>query len=137
MERGTNIAVRLRRIPGLEFGPLGCSRCNPPATHTAHGMAGRSAGVTDACPLSDGPGALDHKSDLLERVLAREGIAAERAVMVGDRSFDVAGAHANGVRAIGVLGGYGSREELEEAEADALALESADLAAAVQGILDF
>ena len=39
------------------------------------------------------------------------------AVMVGDRMHDVAGANANGIPAIGVLWGYGSREELENAGA--------------------
>jgi phosphoglycolate phosphatase len=34
---------------------------------------------------------------------------------------DVLGAHANDLRAIGVLWGYGSRAELESAGADALA----------------
>ena len=43
------------------------------------------------------------------------------AVMVGDRRFDVAGAHENGLPAIGVLYGYGDREELENAGADYLA----------------
>ena len=36
----------------------------------------------------------------------------------GDRHHDVAGAHANGVAAIGVEWGYGSRAELEDAGAD-------------------
>ena len=38
-------------------------------------------------------------------------------VMVGDRSHDILGAKKNGLDAIGVLFGYGSREELEEAGA--------------------
>ena len=37
--------------------------------------------------------------------------------MVGDRSFDVIGAHANGIPCIGVTWGIGSREELEQAGA--------------------
>ena len=40
------------------------------------------------------------------------------AVMVGDRSYDIIGAHKNAIPAIGVLYGYGSREELEKAGAD-------------------
>jgi phosphoglycolate phosphatase len=40
--------------------------------------------------------------------------------MVGDRRHDVEGAHANGLQAIGVLWGYGSRAELEAAGADVL-----------------
>lgn len=43
-----------------------------------------------------------------------------RAVMVGDRKHDILGARVNGLRSIGVLYGYGSREELEAAGADAL-----------------
>jgi phosphoglycolate phosphatase len=43
-----------------------------------------------------------------------------RAVMVGDRHYDVAGAKANHIDAIGVLYGYGSRAELMEAGADVI-----------------
>lgn len=45
----------------------------------------------------------------------------EQALMIGDREHDVIGAHANGIPVIGVLFGYGSREELEAAGADSLA----------------
>ena len=40
--------------------------------------------------------------------------------MVGDRRFDIEGAHAAGVHAVGVLYGYGSKEELAAARADEL-----------------
>ena len=43
------------------------------------------------------------------------------AVMVGDRRHDILGAHTAGLQAIGVLYGYGNREELETAGAEALA----------------
>ena len=43
------------------------------------------------------------------------------AVMVGDRKHDMEGARANGLPSIGVLYGYGSREELEAAGATYLA----------------
>ena len=43
-----------------------------------------------------------------------------RPCMVGDRRHDVEGAHANGLKAIGALWGYGSKAELEAAGADAL-----------------
>ena len=49
------------------------------------------------------------------------------AVMVGDRRFDVAGAHENGLPAIGVLYGYGGREELGNAGADYLAADLHEL----------
>ena len=41
--------------------------------------------------------------------------------MVGDRSHDIIGAKKNGIDCAGVLFGYGSREELEEAGADFIA----------------
>ena len=51
--------------------------------------------------------------------------------MIGDREFDMIGAKGLGVAAIGALWGYGSREELMAAGADALAatpLEAAEIA---------
>ena len=49
-----------------------------------------------------------------------------RAVMVGDRLHDIEGAHACGLPALGVTYGYGSRNELTAASADALADTPAD-----------
>lgn len=42
-------------------------------------------------------------------------------IMVGDRNLDIQGAHKNGLKCIGVTFGYGSREELEQADADQIA----------------
>lgn len=44
----------------------------------------------------------------------------EQAIMIGDREHDIIGAHGNDIPVIGVLFGYGSREELEAAGADLL-----------------
>ena len=49
------------------------------------------------------------------------------AVMVGDRRYDVAGARETGLPCIGVLYGYGGREELEEAGAAFIAEDIAAL----------
>ena len=49
------------------------------------------------------------------------------AVLAGDRSYDVLGGHQAGLATIGVLYGYGSREELERAGADALAASPEEL----------
>jgi len=76
-------------------------------------------------------GALDHKPELLAHVLAEHGLSPSRALMVGDRRHDIAGAHAVGMRCLGVLWGYGGRDELETAGADALVTTSADLVRAV------
>ncbi len=49
---------------------------------------------------------------------ALEGVEPDcRVLMVGDREHDILGAKANGLDAVGVLYGYGSREELETAGA--------------------
>ncbi|MBR1476995.1 MAG: HAD family hydrolase [Lachnospiraceae bacterium] len=41
-----------------------------------------------------------------------------RVIMIGDRKHDIIGAKDNGLKAIGVLYGYGDRDELENAGAD-------------------
>jgi phosphoglycolate phosphatase len=58
-----------------------------------------------------------HKNDLLAYALAQTGTDPASALMIGDRSHDVLGAKANGMAAIGVTYGYGSREELISAGA--------------------
>lgn len=58
-----------------------------------------------------------HKSDLLAYALENTGVDPSRALMIGDRSHDMIGAKNNGMDAIGVLYGYGSRQELVEAGA--------------------
>ncbi len=55
-------------------------------------------------------------------------------LMVGDRAEDVLGAQENGIPCIGVLYGYGSREELEQAGAAALCLKTADLPAVIAAL---
>lgn len=40
--------------------------------------------------------------------------------MVGDRKFDIEGAHAHHLPGIGVTYGFGDRKELEQAGADAI-----------------
>ncbi len=45
----------------------------------------------------------------------------DRTVMVGDRKYDILGAKAVGIASIGVLYGFGSRQELEESGADYIA----------------
>ncbi len=55
-------------------------------------------------------------------------------VMIGDRHFDIEGARANQVRGIGVLWGFGSREELMYAGADAMAATPDALATLLEAI---
>lgn len=60
------------------------------------------------------------KGDLIAHVLSSSQLHREQTAMVGDRHHDAVGALANGVRAVGVLWGYGSREELSSAGAQML-----------------
>ena len=55
------------------------------------------------------------KTDLINKALKIAGSDGKDAVMVGDRKFDIEGACGAGIDSIGVLYGYGSREELEKA----------------------
>ena len=73
-------------------------------------------------------GRLDDKKDLLAHLLERERLTAADTVMIGDRAADVLAARANGVRAIGVLWGYGSEPELRAAGAEVLCAEPRALA---------
>ncbi|HEX3996075.1 MAG TPA: HAD hydrolase-like protein [Acetobacteraceae bacterium] len=66
-------------------------------------------------------GGLDRKQDLLANILEVEHLTAASCVMLGDRFHDIEAAKANTIRSIGALWGYGGRDELEQAGADAIA----------------
>lgn len=108
--------------------------CTSKPLHTARlivdarGIAGLFDGLYGAGPDDGGA----EKSELIARLLQAEAIDPRRAVMVGDRRYDIAGAHANRVRALGVLWGYGGREELDEAGADGLVEAPTQLVGAVR-----
>jgi len=89
------------------------------------GLAPHFAGIYGA----DLAGKFDDKATLLAHLAREEKIDPTAVVMVGDRSHDVRAARENGARVIGVLWGYGSREEL--AQADALVSVPRDLPAAL------
>lgn len=81
-------------------------------------------------------GALDRKPELLAHVLAQHKLSPSRSVMVGDRRYDISGAHAVGLQGLGVLWGYGTRDELETAGADRLVEATTDLARSVLSMVD-
>jgi phosphoglycolate phosphatase len=64
----------------------------------------------------DGP-RLDTKPVMLAHILSEQGFSPARAVMIGDRHYDIEGARANAMRAIGAAWGYGGAEELRLADA--------------------
>jgi len=80
-------------------------------------------------------GEIDHKPELLAHILSKHDLTPAHCLMVGDRRHDISGAHAVGMRALGVLWGYGSRDELETAGADQLVESPAALARAVVSML--
>ncbi len=80
-------------------------------------------------------GSLSHKPEMIAHIVATHGLDVRRAVMVGDRAFDIAGAHANGMRAIGVLWGYGSVAEFDQAGADAVVGHPGELLGAIRRLL--
>ena len=73
------------------------------------------AGVFGAEP----DGSRSDKAELLAHALTALNCSGP-AVMIGDRRHDVIGARHNGMQAVGVTYGYGTREELELAGADAI-----------------
>ena len=70
------------------------------------------------------------KADVIRSALFRMNVTdLSRAVMVGDRLHDVLGAHEVGLKAIGVLYGYGDRKEHEAHHADYIVESVAELKA--------
>ena len=70
------------------------------------------------------------KADVIREALAKAGVNdLSTAVMVGDRHHDIDGAKAVGLDSIGVLYGYGDREEHEKAGANAIVESVAELKA--------
>lgn len=61
------------------------------------------------------------KADVIAYAAERYKIPVSDAVMVGDREHDISGAKENNIKTIGVLYGFGSRQELESAGADYIA----------------
>jgi len=68
-----------------------------------------------------------NKDEVIAYALENTGIDKNDAVMVGDRHHDIAGAKLNHMTSVGVLYGYGSREELTEADADYIAEDASGL----------
>ena len=68
------------------------------------------------------------KADVIRDALDRAGVTdLTTAVMVGDRHHDIDGAKVVGISSVGVLYGYGDREEHEAAGADAIVADVAEL----------
>lgn len=69
-----------------------------------------------------------NKDEVIRYALDRNGITdTDECIMVGDRKYDVLGAKATGIKSVGVLYGYGSREEMDAANPDFIAETVAEL----------
>lgn len=80
------------------------------------------------------------KTKVIAHTLAHTGLdpRTQSTVMVGDRSHDVEGAASHGIPTIGVLWGYGSRDELQTAGARSLVATPADLTRSLSaGSIDY
>ena len=75
--------------------------------------------IFDAISGATLDGTVSSKAQVVARALDMLDVTdRNRAVLVGDRLHDVEGAHANGVRCIGVTFGFGGHQELQNAGAD-------------------
>ena len=73
------------------------------------------------------------KWEVIRYALERLGVTPEETLMVGDREHDVLGAKKCNLKSIGVLYGYGSREELLSAGAAAIAETPEEVARLILG----
>lgn len=80
-------------------------------------------------------GALDRKSDLFAHILRTEPLDPAQTTVVGDWRYDMSGARANGLRALGAGWGYDTAEALLAAGAEAIIGSPDELADAVLGRL--
>ena len=62
-------------------------------------------------------GSRSRKGQIIQHILATNNLSAQDSIMIGDKSHDIIGAQETGIDSIGVLYGYGSFEELQEAGA--------------------
>ncbi|MBQ7228081.1 MAG: HAD hydrolase-like protein [Clostridia bacterium] len=87
-------------------------------------------GLADHLDAVVGPAMDNHNSNktvLVNQALKELMLLPSTVAMIGDRHFDMEGAKAAGVSAVGVLYGYGTEEELCKAGADAICDQVADL----------
>jgi len=121
------IDVLIGRLHGA--GHLLAVVTSKPHHHTAPIIAHLPFGAAFGRLYGPHPGsAHSEKAAMIAEALADFGADPADAVMIGDRHFDIDGAVANRVRGLGVLWGFGDREELEHAGAHAIAATPDELA---------
>ena len=78
-------------------------------------------------------GSRSHKPELIAEALQRLSLQSPQCWMIGDRRMDIEGARHHGMRNVGVLWGFGGREELQAAGAGMLAATPEELAVLLRG----
>ena len=63
---------------------------------------------------------LIEKADIIRKVMGEMGYSANETAMVGDTAFDIEGAKQNGIASVAVSYGYGTENDLRNAEPDAI-----------------
>lgn len=74
------------------------------------------------------------KASLIGRILRDFNLQPKQALMIGDREFDLIGANANQLRSVGVLWGYGHREELQAHRPSAICASTDQLVGVINGL---
>lgn len=69
----------------------------------------------------------ESKADVIKNAMDALGADRENTLMVGDRLFDIEGAHKVGIPCCAVLYGFGSREEFEEYKAEYIVEKATDI----------
>lgn len=70
---------------------------------------------------------MNKKGDVIRYAMNKINIPKEQAIMIGDREQDIFGAKENELPSIGVLYGFGDRDELENAGADYIVKDTKEL----------
>lgn len=73
------------------------------------------------------------KSVIIKHAIDTCNIPCDKALMIGDRKFDIIGANANNIASVGVLYGYGNSEELMAEQAMYIANKPEDIVNIVMG----
>jgi phosphoglycolate phosphatase len=117
--------------PGMVLGiATGKSRRGVGAILDRHGWQDRFATIQTADDAPSKP----HPAMILQAT-AEAQVSPEKAIMIGDSTFDMAMARAAGARAIGVAWGFQPRDALVSAGAEAIAADFDELDALIRAIV--
>ncbi len=78
-------------------------------------------------------GSKTDKKEIIGEIISELNLKREESLMIGDRKFDIKGAKENEIDSIGVLYGYGNREELENEKADYIVYDTEEIYKIIKG----